>query len=108
MILGEDGQKMSKSRGNVVNPDESSAPCTAPTPAPVRDVHRGPLEPTRCKPWVQVNGKVRGRIRVPAAADQATVLAAAKADAGVKLHLDGKTVRKEIVVPGKLINIVVG
>ena len=57
---------------------------------------------------VQVNGKVRGRVRVPAAADQAAALAAAKADAGVRVHLDGKTIRKEIVVPGKLINIVVG
>jgi leucyl-tRNA synthetase len=57
---------------------------------------------------IQVNGKVRGRISIPAGADPATVLAAAKADAGVGVHLEGKTVRKEIVVPGKLVNIVVG
>ena len=36
----------------------------------------------------------------------ATVLAMAKSDAGVAPHLEGKTVRKEIVVPGKLVNIV--
>ena len=57
---------------------------------------------------VQVNGKVRGRVIVPVDADQATVLAAAKADAGVQSHISGKTIRKEIVVPGKLVNIVVG
>ena len=57
---------------------------------------------------VQVNGKVRGRVRIPAGADQATALAAAKADAAVKPHLEGKAIRKEIVVPGKLVNIVVG
>ena len=57
---------------------------------------------------VQVNGKVRGRVVVPKDAEAAFVLALAKADAAVAPYLDGKTIRKEIVVPGKLINLVVG
>ena len=43
-----------------------------------------------------------------AGAAQDVVLAAAKADPAVQPHLAGKTIRKEIVVPGKLVNIVVG
>jgi leucyl-tRNA synthetase len=56
---------------------------------------------------VQVNGKVRGRVRVPAAADNAAVEAVALADGNVQRFIDGKPVRKLIVVPGKLVNIVV-
>jgi leucyl-tRNA synthetase len=57
---------------------------------------------------VQVNGKVRARIVVPAGLDAAGLEAAAKADATVQTHLAGKTVKKVIVVPGKLVNLVVG
>jgi len=57
---------------------------------------------------VQVNGKLRGRIVVPRESDQVTVLALAKSDPGVAVHLEGKTIRKEIYVPGKLVNFVVG
>jgi leucyl-tRNA synthetase len=57
---------------------------------------------------VQVNGKVRGQIDVSADADNETILTLARADANVQRHLEEKTVRKEIVVPGKLVNIVVG
>jgi leucyl-tRNA synthetase len=57
---------------------------------------------------VQVNGKVRGQIDVSADADNETILTLARADANVQRHLEGKTVRKEIVVPSKLVNIVVG
>ncbi|WP_404417893.1 leucine--tRNA ligase [Vreelandella aquamarina] len=56
---------------------------------------------------VQVNGKLRARLDVDANADKATVEALAMADDNVQRHIDGKTVRKFIVVPGKLINIVV-
>jgi leucyl-tRNA synthetase len=56
---------------------------------------------------VQVNGKVRGRIAAPRDADQATLLALAKAEPAVAAQLDGKTIRKEIVVPGRLVNLVV-
>ena len=57
---------------------------------------------------VQVNGKVRGQVDVAKDADKETILAMARADANVQRHLEGKTVRKEIVVPNKLVNIVVG
>ncbi|MAA86626.1 MAG: leucine--tRNA ligase [Haliea sp.] len=55
---------------------------------------------------VQVNGKVRAQIAVAADADKATVEAAAMAQDNVQRFLDGVTVRKVIVVPGKLVNIV--
>ena len=54
---------------------------------------------------VQVNGKVRGKVELAADADRETALAAAKAT--VAASIDGKTIVKEIVVPGKIINIVV-
>ena len=57
---------------------------------------------------VQVNGKVRGQIDVAADASQGDILNKAKHEENVARHLDGKTVRKEIYVPNKLVNIVVG
>jgi len=57
---------------------------------------------------VQVNGKLRDVIRVPANADNAALEAAGKASEKVKSFIDGKTIKKVIVVPKKLINIVVG
>ncbi|MDZ7707077.1 MAG: leucine--tRNA ligase [Trueperaceae bacterium] len=57
---------------------------------------------------VQVNGKVRGRVTVPADADETTVLEAAKADPNVVRWLENGTLRREIVVPGKLVNLVIG
>ncbi|MGM0476373.1 MAG: leucine--tRNA ligase [Pseudomonadota bacterium] len=56
---------------------------------------------------VQVNGKVRGRIEVAADAAKDTVEAAALAEPNVARHLEGRTVAKVIVVPGKLVNVVV-
>jgi len=57
---------------------------------------------------VQVNGKLRAKISVPTDADQATIEAIAKQDENVAIHIEGKTIRKVIIVPKKLINIVVG
>jgi leucyl-tRNA synthetase len=57
---------------------------------------------------VQVNGKLRGKVTVPAAAAEDVVKEKALADARVEPFIAGKTVRKVIYVPGKLINIVVG
>jgi leucyl-tRNA synthetase len=57
---------------------------------------------------VQVNGKVRGRVTVAAGASQDEVMKRAQADAGVAVHLAGKTVRKVIFVGDKLLNVVVG
>ncbi len=56
---------------------------------------------------VQVNGKVRGKVTVPAGSDQATVEAAAKAHDTVASNLAGKTIVKVVYVPGKLLNMVV-
>jgi leucyl-tRNA synthetase len=56
---------------------------------------------------VQVNGKVRGRIMVPADADTDTVEAAAVADEKVQAFLAGATPKKAIVVAGRLVNLVV-
>ncbi|GAB4525081.1 MAG: leucine--tRNA ligase [Amphiplicatus sp.] len=55
---------------------------------------------------VQVNGKRRAEIVVPADADREAVEAAALADETVRRHVDGKTVRKVVVVPGRVVNIV--
>lgn len=57
---------------------------------------------------VQVNGKVRDRVVVPANASREEIEAAVLAQEKVKAHLAGKTVKKVIVVPGKLVNLVVG
>ncbi|MBN2310563.1 MAG: leucine--tRNA ligase [Candidatus Hydrogenedentes bacterium] len=55
---------------------------------------------------VQVNGKVRARVTVPADADKAALLEAAKAEANVRQHLEGKQIVKEIVIPGRMVNLV--
>jgi leucyl-tRNA synthetase len=57
---------------------------------------------------VQVNGKTRSRVQVPRDADEETVVAAALRDAGVGRFVEGKTVRKRIHVPNRLLNLVVG
>jgi leucyl-tRNA synthetase len=57
---------------------------------------------------VQVNGKLRDRIVVPADAGKDQIEAAALAAERVKLFLEGKTIKKVILVPRKLVNIVAG
>jgi len=56
---------------------------------------------------VQVNGKVRSSIEVPAAADKAAIESAALADPKVRSYAAGKTVTQVILVPGRLVNVVV-
>ncbi|MDR0776051.1 MAG: leucine--tRNA ligase [Azonexus sp.] len=56
---------------------------------------------------VQVNGKLRGAIRVPADADKAAIEAAALANPEAQKFMDGKPAKKVVVVPGRLVNIVV-
>ena len=56
---------------------------------------------------IQVNGKLRANIDVPADADEQAVEAAALADANVARHVADKPIRKRILVPGKLFNLVV-
>ena len=65
------------------------------------------LERAAVEVVVQVNGKLRGRVTVPAGADEATVREAALADANVQRFMEGKPVRKFVYVPGKLANVVV-
>ncbi|MFO8014987.1 MAG: leucine--tRNA ligase [Phycisphaerae bacterium] len=55
---------------------------------------------------VQVNGKLRARVTVPADASEDDLKAAAMAEPKVQQHLEGAEVRKTIVVPGRLVNIV--
>jgi leucyl-tRNA synthetase len=57
---------------------------------------------------VQINGKLKAEIRVPVAAGEADVRAAAEADEKVKAALAGKTLRKFVFVPKRLVNFVVG
>jgi leucyl-tRNA synthetase len=56
---------------------------------------------------VEVNGRVRGRVEVPAGLDDDELVARAKELPRVAAHLDGKEVKKAIVVPGRLVNLVV-
>ena len=56
---------------------------------------------------VQINGKLRARVRVPANAGPEEVEAAARSDERIVALLAGKTIRKTVVVPGKMVNFVV-
>ncbi len=56
---------------------------------------------------LQINGKLRGRIVVPASADRAAIEAAARASAEVAKHAAGAPLKKIVVVPGRLVNVVV-
>ncbi len=57
---------------------------------------------------VQVQGKLRGKVLVPAGSDAKTIEQIALADAKVQGALEGKPIKRVIVVPGKLVNIVTG
>jgi leucyl-tRNA synthetase len=64
------------------------------------------LEQAEIEMMIQVNGKLRGSVKVPKAADKAAIEAAALASEAVRKFIEG-TPKKVIVVPGKLVNIVV-
>jgi len=76
---------------------------TAPWPAydPAR------LVSAEQKVIVQINGKRRAELLVPAGSDQDTVMAAARANPDAAPHIDGKTIKRVVYVPGKILNIVV-
>jgi leucyl-tRNA synthetase len=57
---------------------------------------------------VQVNGKRRGEVVLPVGADEARAVAAAQQEGSISAHLAGKTIRRVIYVPGKILNLVVG
>jgi leucyl-tRNA synthetase len=65
------------------------------------------LEQDEVELVVQVNGKLRGSIRVPKAADRKSIEDLAVANSNVKKHIEGQAIKKVVVVPGRLINIVV-
>ncbi|QCU90769.1 leucine--tRNA ligase [Thiomicrorhabdus sediminis] len=71
------------------------------------EVDESALVKSEIELMVQVNGKLRGKIEVAANADKDSILAAAKADEAVQKFIDGKEIVKEIVVPGRLVNLVV-
>jgi leucyl-tRNA synthetase len=65
------------------------------------------LEQDEVELVVQVNGKLRGSIRVPKAADRAAIEGLALANANVQKFVAGQSVKKVVVVPGRLVNLVV-
>ena len=71
-----------------------------------REPDAAALEQDTIEVVVQVNGKLRSRVSLPAGADEAAARAAALADANVSRFIGGKPVRKVIYVPGKLVNVV--
>ena len=73
--------------------------------APWPQVDAAALEQAEIELMVQVNGKLRGSVKVPKDADKAAIEAAALANENVKKFVEG-TPKKVIVVPGKLVNIV--
>jgi leucyl-tRNA synthetase len=64
-------------------------------------------EPTQ-RLAVQVDGRVRGEVELPAGAGEEAIRAAALAHPAVTRHLDGRTVARVIVVPGRLVSVVSG
>ena len=75
--------------------------------APWPEPDGGALEQDEIELVIQVNGKLRGQICVPKNATKADIEALALADASVAKHTEGKAIKKLIVVPGRLINVVV-
>ena len=65
------------------------------------------LEQSEIEMVIQVNGKLRGKITVNKNADQKQIETLAVEDENVKRYIDGKTIRKIIVITGRLVNIVV-
>ena len=83
-----------------------AAQCTVTQPWPEYDAA---LVVDNVLPYaVQVNGKLRAELQLPASASEAEVRAAAEAEARVQAHLLGRAVRKVVFVPRRLINFVVG
>ncbi|MEM9191768.1 MAG: class I tRNA ligase family protein, partial [Myxococcota bacterium] len=80
------------------------APCVADQPWPTWD--EAALKDETIEIGVQVQGKLKTRIQIDTDADKKTVEAAALADPAIQKEIAGKTVRKVIVVPGRLVNIV--
>jgi len=57
---------------------------------------------------VQVNGKVRGKVRLPPNSSEEAVREAALRDENVQKHVSGKSIRKVVYVQGRILNVIVG
>jgi leucyl-tRNA synthetase len=75
--------------------------------APWPEVDPKALEQDEVELVVQVNGKLRGSIRVPRQADKSTIENLAMANANVQKFVAGQSVKKVVVVPGRLVNLVI-
>jgi leucyl-tRNA synthetase len=75
--------------------------------APWPEVDPAALEQDEVELVVQVNGKLRGSIRVPRQADKSTIETLAMANANVQKFVAGQNVKKVVVVPGRLVNLVI-
>ena len=75
--------------------------------APWPQVDESALQQDQVELMLQVNGKLRGAIKVPAGADKAAIEAAALASPDFAKFAEGQTPKKVIVVPGRLVNVVV-
>jgi leucyl-tRNA synthetase len=75
--------------------------------APWPEPDAAALEQDEVELVVQVNGKLRGSIRVPKAADRAAIEELARANPNVQRFVAGQNVKKVVVVPGRLVNLVV-
>ena len=71
------------------------------------EVDTGALETDEVELVLQINGKLRGHLRAPRAADKAAVEALALAHEAVAKHTSGQPPKKVVVVPGRLVNVVV-
>ena len=75
--------------------------------APSPDPDPAALEQDEIELVVQVNGKLRGSIRVPKAADRGAIEQLALSNPNVQKFVAGQNVKKVVVVPGRLVNLVV-
>jgi leucyl-tRNA synthetase len=75
--------------------------------APWPEVDAAALEQDEVELVVQVNGKLRGSIRVPRQADKSTIENLAMTNANVQKFVAGQNVKKVVVVPGRLVNLVI-
>jgi len=75
--------------------------------APWPQVDEGALVQDQIELMLQVNGKLRGSIKVAASADKAAIEAAALANPEFEKFAEGRTPKKVVIVPGRLVNVVV-
>jgi leucyl-tRNA synthetase len=75
--------------------------------APWPEADAAALEQDEVELVVQVNGKLRGSIRVPKAADKEAIQVLAVANSNVQKFISGQAIKKIVVVPGRLVNLVV-